>query len=129
MNVYLLIAGVVATMTTVGHFTYGLKHFLQPTLAADFDPIAKAAMHGVFHYVSVFLLLSSAVLLACSLEAISYMHSFGMLIFIALNFGLFAIWQIYIGFMGDLESPFKHLFQWVFFIAIAVFTLAGAVLG
>ncbi|ABZ77010.1 conserved hypothetical protein [Shewanella halifaxensis HAW-EB4] len=129
MNVYLLLAGIIAAFTCVGHFTYGRKHFLWPMQAADFDPVAKAIMHCVFHYVSVFLVLSSLVLLACSFEAISQMQSFGMLIFIALNFGLFAIWQLYIGFMSSLEAPFKSLFQWVFFVPIALLTFAGAILS
>ncbi|MGS0689009.1 hypothetical protein [Shewanella sp. 0m-4] len=129
MNIYLLIAGGITALTCVGHFTYGRKHFLQPMQTAAFDPVAKVIMHCVFHYISVFLVLSSMVLLACSFNAISAMQSFGMLIFIALNFGLFAIWQIYIGFMSSLEMPFKYLFQWVFFVPISLFTLAGAMLS
>ncbi|MCL1048024.1 hypothetical protein L2755_00050 [Shewanella abyssi] len=126
MNIYFLLAGIIAALTCVGHFTYGRKHFLLPMLQAEFDPIAKSVMHCVFHYISVFLLLSTLILLACAFEVLSQMHSFGMLVFIALNFGIFAIWQLYIGVTGELEQPFKHLFQWVFFIAIAVFTLLGA---
>ena len=129
MNIYLLIAGVFAALTAIGHFTYGRIHFLLPMNAADFDPSAKAVMQCVFHYVSVFLVLSSLILLSCAFEVISRMQSFGILLFIALNFGLFAIWQLYIGFMCGLESPFKRLFQWVFFALIAGFTLTGALLS
>ncbi|MCG9729400.1 hypothetical protein L1D44_06000 [Shewanella sp. Isolate13] len=126
MNFYLLTAGIIAVITAVGHFTYGRTHYLKPVLDADFDAGAKAVMHCLFHYVSVFLVLSSLVLLSCGFEAISPMQSFGVLLFIALNFVLFAIWQIYIGFMSDLEAPLKRLFQWMFFVLLAGFTLAGA---
>ncbi|GIU29112.1 hypothetical protein L2719_15990 [Shewanella schlegeliana] len=129
MNLYLLTAGIIAAMTTVGHFAYGRRHFLKPVLVADVDAGAKAVMHCIFHYVSVFLILSSLLLLSCGFEAISKMQSFGVLLFIALNFSLFAIWQIYIGFMSELEAPFKRLFQWVFFVLVAGFTLAGALLS
>ncbi|WP_299806095.1 hypothetical protein [uncultured Shewanella sp.] len=129
MNIYLLIAGLFAALTAIGHFSYGRTHFLMPMKAADFDPGAKAVMNCVFHYVSVFLVLSTLVLLCCAFEAISEMQSFGTLLFIALNFGLFAIWQLYIGFMSSLEAPFKQLFQWVFFALVAGFTLAGTLLN
>ncbi|GIU07781.1 MULTISPECIES: hypothetical protein [unclassified Shewanella] len=129
MNIYLLIAGLLAALTAIGHFSYGRRHFLLPMKAADFDPVAKAVMHCVFHYVSVFLLLSSLILFCCAFEAISTMQSFGILLFIALNFGLFAIWQLYISFMSDIESPFKRLFQWVFFVLVAGFTLIGTLLS
>ncbi|MFT5790298.1 MAG: hypothetical protein ACI8SJ_002427 [Shewanella sp.] len=128
MNIYFLLAGVIAAFTCAGHFAYGRKQFLVPMLQADFDPIAKSVMHCVFHYISVFLLLATFILLACAFEAVSQMHSFGMLVFIALNFGIFAIWQLYIGFTSELEQPFKQLFQWVFFVAISLFTLLGALL-
>lgn len=129
MNIYLLIAGMIAVLTFIGHLSYGRREFLLPMLRADYDPTAKAIMHCVFHYVSVFLLLSSVVLLACAFAAVALMQSFGMLIFIAVNFGLFAIWQLYIGFMTDVNVSFKRLFQWILFVLIAVFTLAGATLG
>ncbi|GIU51658.1 hypothetical protein TUM4438_42060 [Shewanella sairae] len=128
MNIYLLIAGLLSLITCAGHLTYGRKHFLLPMQQAAFDPAAKAVMHCVFHYVSVFLLLSSLVLLACGFAAIARMQSFGMLIFIALNFGLFAIWQLYIGFMSEANVTFRRLFQWLFFAMVAAFTLAGATL-
>lgn len=128
MNFYFLFAGGLAALTSVGHLTYGKRQFLAPMLHADFDPVAKTCMYCVFHYISIFLLLSTLILLACAFEAVSQMHSFGMLVFIALNFGLFAIWQIYIGFMSDLERPFKHLFQWIFFLSISISTILGAIL-
>lgn len=126
MNFYLLIAGLIAAMTSIGHLTYGRRRFLKPMQAADFDPLAKAVMHCIFHYMSVFLVVSSLLLISCGFEAVSQMQSFGVLLFIALNFALFTVWQVYIGFMSELDAPFKGLFQWVFFALVAGFTLAGA---
>ncbi|MCK8046694.1 hypothetical protein MSG37_17535 [Shewanella sp. 1CM18E] len=126
MNIYLLIAGLIALATSVWHLTYARKQFLMPMLHADFDATAQVIMRCVFHYVTVFLLLSSFVLLACAFAAIAQMQSYGMLIFIALNFGLFAIWQIYIAFMSDASVSLKRLFQWLLFVLIAGFTAIGA---
>ncbi|MBU2602889.1 MAG: hypothetical protein KKA32_12115 [Actinobacteria bacterium] len=62
MNWLLLVAAAVAAFTTVGHFVIGRKLYLLPMLAASFDEVARKVMHAVFHYVSVFLLLSTAAL-------------------------------------------------------------------
>jgi hypothetical protein len=63
MNVLLLISGLVAGFCTVGHFMVGSKSYLKPLLQASFDDVAKNVMHCVFHYVSVFLVLTSITLL------------------------------------------------------------------
>ncbi|MEZ9821598.1 hypothetical protein AB4238_13390 [Shewanella sp. 10N.286.45.A1] len=128
MNIYFLLAGILAALTSIGHLTYGKRRFLGPMQQADFEPVAKTIMYCVFHYISIFLLLSALILLACAFEAVSQMQSFGMLAFIALNFGLFAIWQLYIGLMSDLERPFKHLFQWILFLSISILTMLGVIL-
>ncbi|ASJ96997.1 hypothetical protein [Shewanella marisflavi] len=129
MNIYLLIAGVIATFTCIGHFTIGKQRFLKPMLEADFDPIAKSIMHCVFHYISVFLVLSALVLIACAFELMSNMQSYALLLFIALNFVLFAIWQIYIGYFAEVKGAFRSLFQWIFFVVVSGFTLAGIFQG
>lgn len=48
MNGYIMMAGVFALATVLGHFTLGSKQFLKPMLEASFDPIPKKVMHGSF---------------------------------------------------------------------------------
>jgi hypothetical protein len=45
MNGHILIAGVFALATVIGHFAVGSKQFLKPMLQASFDPIPKKVMH------------------------------------------------------------------------------------
>lgn len=125
MNIYLLIAAVLASITCVGHFVMAKPQFLRPMLQADFDPTTKTLMHCVFHYVSIFLVLSTLVLFACGLQLVSTMQTYALSLFISLNFMLFAIWQIYIGYFAEAKSARRVQFQWVFFIIISVFTLLG----
>ena len=63
MNVYAVIAGVLALFAAIGHLTIGKKQFLAPMMKADFDQLAKKVMQTVFHYITVFLLLSSYMLI------------------------------------------------------------------
>lgn len=126
MNMYLLIAGVLASLTVIGHFAVGQKSFLRPMVTAEFDEVAKQVMHSVFHYVSVFLLLSALVLLAAGLGYLNTQVSSALAVFIALNYTLFALWQVIIALKSGLERPLAKLFQWVFFVLIAFFAIVGS---
>ncbi|QYK02964.1 hypothetical protein [Shewanella psychrotolerans] len=125
MNIYFLIAAIISLFTCIAHLTFGHKQFVKPMQQAQFEPAAKAAMHCVFHYVSVFLVLATMVLFACGLMLVPAMQSYSLVLFIALNFILFAIWQIYIGYFSDIAGAFRSLFQWFFFLLISGFILFG----
>ena len=128
MNGYILIAGVFALATVLGHFAVGSKQFLKPMLAAAFDPIPKKVMHCVFHYVSGYLILSAAALLGVGSGILSGSGSTALVIFIALNYVVFAIWQIVLAVKSGIPKGVFKLFQWVFFVLIALFAFLGMVL-
>ncbi len=126
MNYLILTSGIVALMTTIGHFTFGKKQFLLPTLTATFDSVAKKVMHCVFHYVSTFLVLSAFVLLAVGTGKLDLQGSKLLVYFIATNFAIFAIWQICLAITSGIPRGVFKLFQWVFFVLISVFAFSGA---
>jgi len=125
MNWPLVISGLFAGFTTVGHFTMGSKMYLQPMMQADFDPVAKKIMHSVFHYVSVFLILSSAALLALGF-GITFSLDEMLVKFIAFNYAGFAVTQISLALTSDIEKSLFKMFQWTFFVLIATFAWLGA---
>jgi hypothetical protein len=121
-----LISGLAAGFVNLGHFTVGSRDFLKPMLQADFDEVPKKVMHCVFHYVSVYVVLSFIVLIAIGLG-----FSFGaadMLLvkFIACNYFLFALTQIVIAAASKIPKGAIKLFQWIFFMIIAIFAWIGA---
>ena len=128
MNVYAVIAGVLALFASIGHLTIGKKQFLLPMMNADFDQLAKKVMQSVFHYISIFLFLSAYMLIMPGVRgancAIDPTPLFG---FIGMNYLLFALGQIIIALRAKI-SLFK-MFQWIFWILIAVFSFlaVGAV--
>ncbi len=126
MNWFIIVAGIFALFTTIGHFTIGSKQYLKPMLNATFDPIAKKVMHCVFHYVSAFLILSTVVLLVIGTGIHNTQGSTILVQFIAVNYALFAIWQIVLASISDIPNGVFKLFQWVFFILISGFALFGA---
>lgn len=123
MNYLVLISGIFATLTTAGHFLIGRKWYLLPMLEASFDPVAKKVIHAVFHYVSVFLITSSAALLLAGLGL--QQPSDTLVKYIALNYALFALWQLGLAFASDIPRAPLKMFQWVFFILIAAFAWLG----
>ncbi len=126
MNWLVLASGVFALFTVIGHFTMGNKSFLRPMMEASFDEVPKKVMQSVFHYVSVFLVLSAAALILVGL-GVSFGGDASLLVrFIALNYALFAIAQIIIALTSGIPSALTKLFQWVFFVVIAVLAWLGA---
>ncbi len=126
MNWLILVAGLVALFAVIGHFTMGAKSFLKPMMDASFDQVPKKVMHSVFHYSSVFLVLSAAVLILVGFGYSFNLDSTLLIRFIALNYSLFAIAQIIIALTSGIPRSLTKLFQWVFWIIIAVFAWLGA---
>ena len=126
MNWMIFISGLAAGFVNVGHFTVGSKDFLKPMLQAEFDNKTKKVMHCVFHYVSVYVVLSFIVLIAIGLG-----FSFGaadtlLVKFIAINYFFFAITQIVIAATSNIPKGVIKLFQWILFMIIAILAWIGA---
>lgn len=126
MNTLILTAGLVATLTTIGHFAAGTKMFLTPMLDASFDLTAKKVMHCVFHYVSVFLIFSSLFLLLAGAGINMGGDPVLMVRFIALNYAGFAVWQIMIAARSGIPNGLGKMFQWIFFVVISTCALIGS---
>ena len=126
MNWLIFISGLFAGFCTLGHFAVGSKQYLKPMLQSSFDEVAKKVMHCVFHYVSVFLVLSTVVLLAVGLGYGFGQNSTVLVKFIAINFALFAVSQIIIAASSGIQNAVFKMFQWIIFILIAVPAWIGA---
>ena len=127
MNVPIFIAGLVAGFITLGHFTIGRKQYLKPMLQASFDDLPKKVNHCVFHYVSVYLILSSIFLLLIGAGYVDHAKATWLIRFIAINYGIFAIVQIVIAATSGIQNAIFKFFQWTLFIFVAVFAWVGAV--
>jgi hypothetical protein len=128
MNWYITIAGLLGAFATIGHFSIGSKRFLKPMLEASIDPVPKKVMHCVFHYVSTFMILSTIMLLMIGLNVWPALNSMIAIKFIGLNYLVFGVWQIILAAASDIPNGVFKLFQWIFFILIALFSFLGAYL-
>ena len=123
MNTYSLIAGIIACMATVGHFTVGVKMYFKPFMNTEMDGVIKGIFQSLFHYVSVFMTLSSFVLIMIGVRGSGCIFDPLLVLgFIGANYFIFGLVQL----IGTLSSevkgaPFK-MFQWIFWFLIAAFT-------
>ena len=126
MNWLVLISGLFALFAVFGHFTMGTKSFLKPMMDATFDEVPKKTMQSVFHYESVFQILSAAALILIGIGYSFNLDSTLLIRFIAINYLLFAVVQVIIALTSNIPSPLTKLFQWMFWVIIAVLAGIGA---
>ena len=126
MNGFAIAAGIIAGFTTIGHFALGTRMYLNPMLDADFAEVPKTVMLSVFHYVSTYLVLSTIALLLHGFALYAPEGSGLLLRFISLNYALFAAWQIGLAVQSKIERWPLKLFQWTFFVLIAVLGWIGS---
>jgi hypothetical protein len=125
INWLVLTSGVITFMLFIGHITVGVKDYLAPMLDAGFNGQAKKIMHCQFHYVTVFVFLSSVVLTVAGLGIKTFFDLTATVLFVAVAFLAFTIAQFAIALKSTLDKPFLKLFQWIIFIMIAAFALFG----
>ena len=122
-----LIAGILAAMATLGHFTMGVKLYLRPLLASDMDAIPKKVMHTVFHYISVYMTLSAWMLIMIGIRGEDCMFDPTLVLsFVGMNYALFAVTQILIALTSKISGALFKMFQWIFWVLIAVFSFLAA---
>ncbi len=127
MNYLVLSASVISLMAVGGHFSVGIKDFLKPVINSDIADIPKFVMKSLFHYMSVFMVLSTILLF---LHAINFtpgfLDSYTITMLLGFIYGSFAIAQ----FVTALASPVKKgpvkMFQWIFWTLISVLSILGA---
>ena len=126
MNFFILISAIITFVAVIGHLTMGRKDYLKPVLDSDIDIVPKKVMQSVFHYMSVFMVLSMIILLAGSHHSCpmyDYVHN--MVRFIGIVYAFFALAQFIIALTSGIPGGVLKMFQWVFWACIAAFAIIG----
>jgi len=122
MNYFFFAAGIISLSACVGHFTMGYKQFLKPVLNSNIDEIPKRVMLSLFHYMSVFMAISTILLLSFGLgiNCMSCNIKDAVLI-IAILYSCYTI----VSFTIALRVGVFKMFQWIFWLIIAVLSFLG----
>jgi len=126
MEIRIAIAACLATFLVVGHFAFGIKWYLKPMLKSDLEPVVKATLQCVFHYVSVYLVMSTIALLVigfgghCDCDG-----SKAIVLATGVNYLLFAGVQVFYALKNKIPNPLFTMFQWTLFLPIAILCLTS----
>ena len=126
MNFFIFISALITFVAIIGHFTMGRKEYLKPVLDSDIDIVPKKVMQSLFHYMSVFLVLSMIILLAGSHHSCplyDYVHN--MIRFIGIVYAFFALAQFVIALTSGIPGALFKMFQWLFWALIAASAIIG----
>ena len=126
MNYFIFVSALVSLGSLIGHFTLGRKLYLLPVLDSEIDIIPKKVMQSLFHYMSVFIVLSTLILFAGSHHSCplyDYVHN--MIRFIGIVYAFFGVAQFIIGATSGIPGGVFKLFQWIFWVVIALFAVLG----
>ena len=126
MNYFIFISALISLVAIIGHCSMGRKEYLKPVLDSDIDIVPKKVMQSLFHYMSVFMVLSMIILLAGShhlCPMYDYVHN--MVRFIGIVYAFFALTQFIIALTSGIPGGVFKMFQWVFWAFIAAFAIIG----
>ena len=123
METKIIVAGCIALFVVVGHFLFGIKWYLKPMLDSNTEIIPKATLQSVFHYVSVFLLLSSIVLLLIGFGKFEFHDNRYLVKFIGTNYLMYTLVQIIYSIKNKIPNPMIKMFQWTMFLPIGILCL------
>lgn len=126
MNTLVLIAGIIASASALGHITIGSKLYLKSMLRAQFPPIPKYVMFSIFHYISAFQILSALTLIIIGAQGDSCAYDTKLVLaFIASNYTC----NIIIIFVSIIKSRMTGawllMFQWMFWVTISALIILG----
>jgi len=127
MNYFIITAAVVATIANIGHFTMGNKEYLKPVMHSNAAEVPKKVMQSVFHYMSVYMVLTAVILIAFSFgENLVFDNSADVLKLIGFSYAGFAAVQFIIAITSSIKMAIFKMFQWIIWVLIAVFAFLGA---
>ena len=126
MNYFIFVSAIISLSAVVGHLTMGRKEYLKPVLDSEIDIVPKKVMQSLFHYMTVFMVLSTIILFAGSHHSCplyDYVHN--MIRFIGIVFAFFALTQIIISLSSGIPGGVFKLFQWVLWALISACAILG----
>ena len=126
MNYFILTSGIIASLAVIGHFAIGAKDFLRPVINSNVDEIPRKVMQCLFHYMSVFMIFTTVILLAISFgNKLIFENPADVVKIIGFIYAGFAVAHFIIALTSSIKMGVFKMFQWIFWGLIAVFALLG----
>jgi hypothetical protein len=118
---FILAAGFVSLFAVIGHFAMGYRMFLKPVLQSSAANIPKKVMSALFHYMSVFMIVTTLVLINVGLGTCKLFKATDeIVLFIGILYCGFAIAQLIIAVTSGIKGGIFKMFQWILWLTIAI---------
>ncbi|MBQ4834717.1 hypothetical protein J8L70_15970 [Pseudoalteromonas sp. MMG010] len=124
MNIWIFLAGIIGLFTACVHIFAGQIDPVRPFLKSDLPDIPKATLLGCWYMVSVTLLISGLVLTYAGWFNLSSFQN--IIIGISVNFIIFSLVFIAVGWYFFKSQVFLKLPQWILLLPIGTLGLVGA---
>ena len=122
MDWFLIVAGVLALLTTAIHIFVGGNGAAKPLLASPLPDEAKYALYACWHFVTGFFVLSTLVLL---LAGFGSLEEPGVIVGVSSLWVLFGLVFLFISlWVNNIEGVFK-LPQWVLLLPVGILGFAS----
>lgn len=122
MNYFLLSSGIISLLGCVGHFTLGYNDYIRPVLQSDIDVIPKKIVLCIYHYMSVFMVITTILLLSFAFnQYLIFENVTDAVKVLVISYVGFAV----AGFLISTKVGIFKLFQWIFWMLIAVLSFLG----
>jgi len=126
MNYFIFVSAIISLAAVIGHFTMCRRDHLKPVMDSDIDIVPKKVIQSIFHYMSVFMVLSTIILFAGSHHSCPlYDYVQNMIRFIGIVYACFALTQFIIAVSSGIPGGIFKLFQWILWALIAAFVILG----
>ncbi len=126
MNMFILAAGFISLFAVLGHFAIGYKSFLKPVLQSSAANIPKKVMSALFHYMSVFMIFTTLVLINAGLGTCKLFKAVDeIVLFIGILYCGFGVAQFIIAATSGIKMGLVKMFQWILWLTIAILCFIG----
>lgn len=125
INVYLLAAGMLASITFLIHTFYGGEEIAKPLLKSKLDQDVKMTVYATWHMATVTLLASAGVLLCAGA---GYSIPYELLLFVSVGWILFGLVFLWINLCKVQPRTLFGLPQWVMLLPVGILGILGVLL-
>ncbi|WP_133180403.1 hypothetical protein [Shewanella decolorationis] len=126
MPISIHLAAMLSLAISVNYFLSGKKQISDSFKANNIDESHKQTLRSLFLCQIGFFVTSCLCLFACAFGVVSSMYSYGLLLFIGLNYGIFAIWHCYIAILSPPNNKLRLYLLGMIFLLISLCSLLGA---
>lgn len=128
MQLSILVAALLSLMICIYYLLHGRSQISEAFKDTCVRQLNLQILLSLFYCQIGFFLTASLCLFACAFGVVSSMYAYSLLLFIGLNYGIFAIWHCYIARLSAPNKGWGLYIMALTLLLVSLFALFGALL-